>query len=119
MTAHPKVDPVTGELVFFGYDIMSSQVHYNVADKNGVLVRHLTIPTPCGSMMHDMCLAGEWSLLFDMRLEFQLQNLAEGKNPWVHRLDLPARFGVLPRLATSPDAIKWWVARLLRRLLRQ
>ena len=107
MTAHPKVDPVTGEMVFFGYDVIQPRCFYSVADKDGVLVRSFEVPIPCGAMMHDMAIAGEYSILFDQRLEFQLERLQQGKNPWVHRMDLPARFGILPRLATSPDAIKW------------
>jgi len=107
MTAHPKVDPVTGELVFFAYELMEAKCHYAVVDKNGALVRDFEVPLPCGVMMHDFVIAGEYSILFDQRLEFRLERVGEGKNPWVHRMDLPARFGVLPRLATSADAIKW------------
>ena len=39
MTAHPKYDPLTGELVFFGYDIMGPPwLRYHVLDADGALV---------------------------------------------------------------------------------
>ena len=35
MTAHPKIDPVTGEMLFFGYDIMGPPwLRYHVVDRD-------------------------------------------------------------------------------------
>ena len=42
MTAHPKLDPETGEMLFFGYNAggpFTPDVRYHVVDKNGVLTR--------------------------------------------------------------------------------
>jgi carotenoid cleavage dioxygenase len=42
MTAHPRLDPETGELCFFGYEasgLASRDVAYCVADKDGRLIR--------------------------------------------------------------------------------
>ena len=57
--------------------------------------------------MHDMVITKNFSLLFDMRLNFSMDAISEGKNPWIHRRDLPARFGVLPKHATSPSEVRW------------
>lgn len=82
VTAHPKVDPVTGELVFFGYDPIQPRVNYSVATKEGDLVTSIEIPLPAPVMMHDFVITAErFSILFDMRLEFSMDNLGEGKNP--------------------------------------
>ena len=39
MTAHPKIDPLTGEILFFGYDIMGPPwLRFHVVDATGALV---------------------------------------------------------------------------------
>jgi len=53
MTAHPKLDPETGEMCFFGYGFEPPFLRYHVADAQGRLVRSLEIDAPWASMMHD------------------------------------------------------------------
>jgi carotenoid cleavage dioxygenase len=37
-----------------------------------------------------------------------MDNAMKGKSPWEHQQDMPARFGVIPRHAQSPDEIRWF-----------
>ena len=56
MTAHPKLDPETGEMLFFGYNAggpFTPDVRYHVVDKNGVLTRSEHFLAPFASMVHD------------------------------------------------------------------
>jgi len=53
MTAHPKIDPVTGELLFFGYSPVPPHLVYHVADREGRLLRSVPVEVPFPSMMHD------------------------------------------------------------------
>ena len=47
MTAHPKIDPVTGEMLFFGYDIFGPPyLRFHVADRSGKLVLSKEIDDP-------------------------------------------------------------------------
>jgi carotenoid cleavage dioxygenase-like enzyme len=39
MTAHPKIDPVTGELFFFGYGFTPPYLTYHVANAAGELIK--------------------------------------------------------------------------------
>ena len=39
MTAHPKLDAETGEMLFFGYSPFPPYLQYHVADRSGALVR--------------------------------------------------------------------------------
>jgi len=58
MTAHPKVCPNTGELIFFGYSLLEPKVVYGVASSEGQRICRLEVPT-CGGrpcMMHDMAI---------------------------------------------------------------
>src|SRR5262245_60470938 len=52
MTAHPKMDPETGEMLFFGYAPFP-YLQYYVADRGGALVKHEVIDLAWGSMVHD------------------------------------------------------------------
>ena len=57
MTAHPKVDPVTGEMLFFGYDPFGPPwLRYHVVNADGELVRSEDIDIKGPSMVHDFAI---------------------------------------------------------------
>lgn len=97
MTAHPKWDPVTGELLFFGYSPIPPYLRYHVADANGRLVRSIAIDLPNPVMMHDFAVTAEHVVFFDLPAVFDLQGLLAGGAPIRWDATLPARIGVLPR----------------------
>ena len=56
MTAHPKLDPETGEMLFFGYMAggpFTPDVRYHVVGKDGTLTRSDHFEAPLASMVHD------------------------------------------------------------------
>jgi len=112
VTAHPKVCPDTGEMVFFGYDMMSPTFHYGVADKEGHLVQSFDIPTrgkrPC--MMHDMAITSRYSLLLEFPLYFDMRRLQKGLMPYAQDDASPSRFAIFPRHAKGPEEIRWFSA---------
>ena len=62
MTAHPKFDPKTGEMCFFGYMAAgpaSPDIAYNVVDASGRLVRADMFKAPYASMVHDFIVTDE------------------------------------------------------------
>ena len=56
MTAHPKVDPETGELHFFGYGFFEPFLTYHVADAQGRLIHSAPIEVGKSTMMHDFAI---------------------------------------------------------------
>ena len=53
-TAHPKVCPVTGEMMFFGYRFDAKPYcRYSVVNAQGDLVRTVDVGLPRPIMMHD------------------------------------------------------------------
>ncbi|MDR5663547.1 carotenoid oxygenase family protein, partial [Burkholderia cenocepacia] len=56
MTAHPKVDPVTGELILFRADWRAPWLRYGVIDATGVTRVDVEIELGAPSMMHDLAI---------------------------------------------------------------
>eukprot|EP00933_Yihiella_yeosuensis_P059829 TRINITY_DN6153_c3_g1_i1.p1 TRINITY_DN6153_c3_g1~~TRINITY_DN6153_c3_g1_i1.p1 ORF type:complete len:499 (+),score=64.25 TRINITY_DN6153_c3_g1_i1:34-1497(+) len=112
MTAHPKVCPETGEMMFFGYSLMEPKVTYGVANPQGERTCTLEVPTRGGRpvMMHDMAITKHYSILLEFPLYFDMQLAMKGTMPFIHDGNLPSMFGIMPRHAKSADEIKWFSA---------
>jgi len=107
MTAHPKIDAATGELLFFGYDFGPVKLRYHTADAAGRLTRTVEIDKPETTMMHDFGVTASRVVFMDFPVVFDLQMAMAGKGlPFRWRDDVPARLGILPRDADS-DETQW------------
>jgi carotenoid cleavage oxygenase len=102
-TAHPKLDPVTGELHGFAYWFAEPFLVYYVIDTSGSLVRSEPITIPRAVMMHDFAITRENVLFFDLPVVFDLET-----QPFPFRWDddTPARVGVMPRGGGDAD-VRW------------
>ena len=57
MTAHPKTCPDTGELLFFGYNVMAAPfMTYHRADVSGKLLQSVPLDMGGATMIHDLSL---------------------------------------------------------------
>eukprot|EP00884_Botryococcus_braunii_P012266 jgi/Botrbrau1/2103/Bobra.0093s0011.1 len=109
-TAHPKLDPVTGELHFFGYQFSKRPyARYGRLSPEGKLLADVPIDIPGPVMMHDMGLAGDYVIFIDGCLAFDPQLMVKkGQLPFEFDKSRPARFGVLPKNATSAEGLRWF-----------
>ncbi|CAI7768680.1 unnamed protein product [Closterium sp. NIES-54] len=107
-TAHPKVDPETGEMFTFGYQAKAPLVTYRVVSKAGEMGPpvNITIPTP--GMMHDFAITQNYAIFLDLPLEFAPKEIVKGRMPFLWNPDRPARFGILPRYAESEAELRWF-----------
>ena len=108
MTAHPKVDPATGELVFFSYLPMEPHLSYFVADASGRLTTNEAIETPRPTMMHDFVMTAEHIVFYDMPavMDFRAMMTGEGASiSW--QPQFPARIGIMPRQGGNDD-LQWF-----------
>eukprot|EP00929_Paragymnodinium_shiwhaense_P029349 TRINITY_DN16832_c0_g3_i1.p1 TRINITY_DN16832_c0_g3~~TRINITY_DN16832_c0_g3_i1.p1 ORF type:complete len:526 (+),score=71.76 TRINITY_DN16832_c0_g3_i1:148-1578(+) len=114
-TAHPKICPKTGEMVFFGYALAQPAVHYAVAGKDGQLLRSFEVPTKCGKpvMMHDMAITPNYSILLEFPLCFEMSRVAAGAMPYAMDKTKPSSFGILPRHAKSHEEVRWFEGRTM------
>ena len=107
MTAHPKIDPVTGEMIFFGYSPMPPYLQYYVADRNGGIVHHAVIDIPNPVMMHDFAVTRNYTLFLDSPVVFDVDAMFRGEPGIRWEPELGTRLGVLPRRG-SADQIRWF-----------
>lgn len=98
MTAHPKLDPRTGELVTYRAAWQPPFLRYGVVDADGVTQVDIDMPMASPSMIHDMAITATHAVLFDGNVSLDLSMLAHG-----HRMPLRwhderrSRLGVMPR----------------------
>lgn len=98
MTAHPKTCPVTGELHFFGYDVVEPYLTYHRADAAGDLEISRAIDVPAASMLHDFNLTAEHVVFMDLPVLFDLETARAGAGmPYRWSDSYQARLGVLRR----------------------
>lgn len=109
VSAHPKVDPRTGELLWFGYGFRPPYMHYGVVGPDGQLSHRTPIELPGARLPHDMAFTERYSVLMDLPVFYDPEALATGR--WVTRYhrDMPARFGVIPRRGDGAS-IRWFEA---------
>lgn len=106
-TAHPKVDPVSGEMRFFGYSAEAPYLRYHEVDASGALVHSTDIDLPAGVMMHDFVISERYAIFFDSPAVFDLNALLNGGSPLSWRPENGTRIGVMPRRGSSSD-IRWF-----------
>ena len=109
VSAHPKVDDVTGEMLFFNYSKQAPYMHYGVVDGDNDLVHYVDIPLPGPRLPHDMAFTRNYAILNDFPLFWRPDLLAKGVHvPHFHD-DIPSRFAVIPRRG-QPEDIRWFEA---------
>ena len=75
MTAHPKICPKTGEMLFFGYQFFNEPyLTYHRVDPQGVLVQSEAIDIPKPVMMHDFTITENYAIFFDLPIVFALEH---------------------------------------------
>jgi carotenoid cleavage dioxygenase len=108
VSAHPKPDDRTGELLFFNYGIEQPYLHYGVVSADNELVHYVDVELPGPRLPHDMAYTENYAILNDCPLFWEPSLLPDAHVARFHR-DLPTRLGVLPRRGT-PDQIRWFEA---------
>jgi carotenoid cleavage dioxygenase len=109
VSAHPKLDEATGELLFFNYSTTAPYMHYGVVDGRGELVHYIDVPLPGPRLPHDMAFTENYAILNDLPLFWSPQALAKGKYAARFYPELPSRFAVIPRRGQASD-IRWFEA---------
>lgn len=104
VSAHSRVDPETGELVFFDYALYEPKMWTGTVSASGELTHFQEIDLPGPRLPHDMGMTENYVILHDLPVIFSDQAITN--RLWqIHVADLPTRFGVVPRKGGEP---KWF-----------
>ena len=106
-SAHPKVDEVTGELLFFDYYDAYPHMSYGVVDASGKATHQVLIELPGARLPHDMAVTEHYSILHDLPIMNDEGAYRAGRHKIRFDSSLPARFGVIPRHGAA-DSIRWF-----------
>ena len=108
MSAHPKVDPRTGEMLFIDFNVFQEPyLRYGVADADG-RVRHF-VPIEAGEpkFYHDIGITENYTILLDLPLVWHTARMKQGRRMAYFNPALPARFGIIPRRG-APSDVRWF-----------
>ena len=108
-TAHPKVDPDSGEMhaVVYAWAEWMDHVQYVVVGTDGRVRRTLDIPLPGMTMLHDMSLTQRYAVVYDQPCTVDLDLVFAGRFPFRWNPEYGNRLGLLPREGEAADIV--WV----------
>ncbi len=110
VTAHVRVDPVSGELFFFGYEadgLASTKVAYCIANKDGDLISEQWFDAPYCAMMHDFTITEHYALFPIYPTTSDADRLRAGGDHWVHEMERDSWLGILPRYGDVSE-MRWF-----------
>ncbi|MGB3796438.1 MAG: carotenoid oxygenase family protein [Alteraurantiacibacter sp.] len=111
-TAHPKLDPDTGNMVAIGYaasGMHTDDVTYYEISPDGELVREEWFKVPYYCMMHDFAITPDYLMLHIVPSVGSWDQLEEGKPAFMFDTTKPVYLGVIPRReGLRNEDIRWF-----------
>ena len=106
-TAHPKIDPATGNLHFFGYWFAEPYLTYHVADPTGKVIHTQPIPVDKPTMVHSFAITEQDVVFWECPVVFDFTAAVAGAdNPFQWQPEYGARIGIMP-LGGMASEIRW------------
>ncbi|MEM9898898.1 MAG: carotenoid oxygenase family protein [Pseudomonadota bacterium] len=109
VSAHSKTCPVTGELLFFDYDLYTPFMHVGSVSSKNELSHYRSFELPGPRLPHDMGLTENYVILHDLPVVFTEAGMRN--RMWqIHVAPQPTRFGVVPRPKNGEGFgdVKWF-----------
>ena len=109
-TAHPKVDPSSGEMHAMVYALPEwlDHVQYVVVAADGKVRRTVDAPLGQTTMLHDMALTERYAVVFDFPCRLDIEMAMNGSTfPLRWQPGTGCRVGLLPREGEAADTV--WV----------
>ena len=97
-TAHPKIDPATGYMHFFGYWFFGDDLLlYHVADETGRVISTQGIPVGASTMIHSFAITDRDVVFWEAPVLFDIDAALAGEAiPFRWDASYGARIGVMP-----------------------
>ena len=107
-SAHPKVDPATGDLHLIAYHWALPHLEYVVVGPDATVRSVEAIEVEDGPMVHDCSITERWMVVYDLPVTFSLEDAAAGARfPYAWRDGRPARVGLVPLGGPGSD-VRWF-----------
>jgi len=110
MTAHPKIDPVTGEWWSYGmfaFGEPTADMMLHVIDRHGELIRQEAFKTPYPGLSHDFAVTREHVIFPIMPLTADIDRIKAGGPFYAYDTELASAWGIMPRNGSVED-IRWF-----------
>ncbi|HEY8572117.1 carotenoid oxygenase family protein [Phenylobacterium sp.] len=111
VTAHPKIDPVTGEMIWFAYGVgpmpLSAGMSYGVTAADGTVVQRQEFQAPYASMVHDFMVTENHVLFPVMPLTASLERAMRGGPAFAWEPEKGSYVGVMRRDG-DVSSIRWF-----------
>src|SRR5205823_6246493 len=89
ISAHPKVDAATGELLFFDYGPVAPYLSYGVVGPSGTVKHLVELDLPGPRLPHDMAVTENYSILMDLPLINDPEAAKHGRHKLFFNRDTP------------------------------
>ncbi|MFJ2095533.1 carotenoid oxygenase family protein [Streptomyces sp. NPDC087901] len=106
MTAHPKTDPATGELHFFGSSPFPPFLTYHVANPKGEIEYSVDIPDATPSLKHDFAITRNHVVFVEGNVTFDPSE--HSGIPYAWSDEQLSRIGIMPRGRHGAAHIRWY-----------
>ncbi|AEF22023.1 carotenoid oxygenase family protein [Pseudomonas fulva] len=109
-TAHPKIDPVSGNLLAFSYEAKGDgtpDMAYFEISPDGKLLKEIWFQAPYAAMVHDCAITPNYIVFPFIPLTVDVERMKRGGQHFQWQPDLPQLFAVLPRHGTASD-VRWF-----------
>jgi 8'-apo-carotenoid 13,14-cleaving dioxygenase len=106
-SAHPHLDPQTGELHAIAYNPRDpTMIHHVVIGADGRVRREEPVRVSHGPMIHDCAITARFAVILDLPVTFSVGALIAGEPfPFRWNPSHPARVGLLPRKSAGSEVI--------------
>jgi carotenoid cleavage dioxygenase-like enzyme len=112
-TAHPKIDPRTGEMIAYGYftkTIADKVIKIFYIDRAGRLTRTEAFEAPYPSMVHDSMISEHYVIFTICPMICDWERVKNGE-PFFHWDDRqPTMIAVVPRVEGGTSRVRWFQA---------
>jgi carotenoid cleavage dioxygenase-like enzyme len=109
-TAHPKLDPETGECIAFAYNAPgqpSRDIELYVIAPNGEITSHETFEAPYSSMVHDCLVSRNYIAFVICPMVCDWERVKQGESYWHWDSRLKTHIAIIPR-KEGVKAIRWY-----------
>ena len=110
MSAHPKIDPLTGYMIGYSYQAkgdLTDDIAVYTINPQGHVVNEVWLKSPYLGIIHDIAITQKYVVIPVVARTTSLERLERGEPMWEWNGDLPTMVGLLPRDGDASD-VRWF-----------